>query len=221
MPGLDPAFADQRERVLQILRDWKNAYSSGRSSVVGEDAVPFIERSNIGGGSWPLNAEVERRRGDSRVARSFRLVEDELEWMKTFMPYAYRPLREVFLKDDAGDRDYEHLKAKAQGGSERAKALLDRVEVALYVLTKRLMGKELYAVFGERVIRKTHRRQTMEESYREIHRVFEEWCSELGRKHKRYRNKAYENTAVQLGVAKSTVERAVHFVEAGKVERAS
>src|SRR3712207_8331233 len=38
-----------------------------------------------------------------------------------------------FLKDDAGDRDYEHLKAKAQGGSERAKAILDRVEVALYV----------------------------------------------------------------------------------------
>jgi hypothetical protein len=74
---------------------------------------------------------------------------------------------------------------------------------------------------GEKIVRKTHRRQTMEESYREIHRVFEEWCSELSRKHNRYRNKAYENTAVQLGVAKSTVERAVHFVEAGKVERVS
>ncbi len=218
MPGLDPAFADQRERVLQLLRDWKNAYSSGRGSVVGEAAVPFIERSNIGGGSWPLNAEVERRRGDSRVARSFRLVEDELEWMKTFMPYAYRPLREVFLKDDAGDRDYEHLKAKAQGGSERAKALLDRVEVALYVLTKRLMGKELYTVFGEKIVRKTHRRQTMEESYREIHRVFEGWCRKLKMRHKRYRNSALKNTAVQCEVARSTVERAIRFVEARKTK---
>ena len=75
----------------------------------------------------------------------------------------------------------------------------------------------LYAVFGERVIRKTRRRQTMEESYREIDRVFEGWCRKLGLRH--YRNKALENTAVQCEVAKSTVERAVRFVETSRARK--
>ena len=112
----------------------------------------------------------------------------------------------------------ERLKEKAER-FEESRQLLDEVETALYVLTMRLIDKELYAVFGERVIRKTRRRQTMEESYREIHRVFEGWCRKLGLRHRYYRNKALENTAVQCEVAKSTVERAVRFVETSRARK--
>ena len=217
-PEFRRRFHDQREKVLQLLRDWKNAYSTGRSSVEGEGSIPYVDRrSGISGGHyWPLTAEAERRGlSDGAAAESMRRLEEELLWMARFMPYAYESMHKVFLHDAAGDADYEHLKKKAEH-FEESRRLLDGVEVALCVLTMRLIDEELYAIFGERIIRKTHRRQTMEESYREIHRVFEGWCRELKMRHKRYRNKALKNTAVQCEVAKSTVERAVRFVEAGK-----
>ena len=216
-PKFRRRFHDQRKRVLQLLRDWKLPYSTGRGSMEGEDPVPYIDRSGIFGDHWPLNAEAERHLSDGAAAKSMRLVEAELSWMARFMPYAYEPLRKVFLHDAAGDDDYEHLKVKA-GRFEESRRLLDEVEVALYVLTMRLMDRELYAVFGERTIRRTHRRQTTEESYQEIHRVFEGWCQKLGLRRKRFRNKALENTAAQCEVARSTVERAIRFVEADKLK---
>ena len=197
----DPRFHDQREKVLQLLRDWKLPYSTGRASIEGEDTASHIglDGFTCTGSSWPLNAEVTRRWGSGPFAESFRLVEEELSWMARFMPYAYQPLRRVFLHDATGDADYERLKKKAER-FEESRQLLDEVETALYVLTMRLIDKELYAVFGERVIRKTRRRQTMEESYREIHRVFEGWCRKLELRHRHYRNKALENTAVRCEV---------------------
>jgi hypothetical protein len=143
-----------------------------------------------------------------------RRLEEELLWMARFMPYAYQSLHRVFLHDAAGDAD---LKNKAEH-FEESKRLLDGVEVALCVLTMRLIDEKLYAVFGERIIRKTHKQQTMEESYREIHRVFEGWCRKLKMRHKRYRNRALKNTAVQCEVARRTVQRAIRFVEARKTK---
>jgi len=87
--------------------------------------------------------------------------------------------------------------------------------MALYLLTMRLLDAELYAVYGERVIRKDHRGQTMEENYREIYRVYLSWRSELQREtgKQRVEKEAAANTALQCNVSPWTVKRARHFVE--------
>jgi hypothetical protein len=208
---LDPRFQDQKEKIVQILKDWRLPYSTGRGSICGEDPVPYVDRSGISGGSWPLNAEVERRLGDGAAAKSMRLVEQELAWMSRHMPCAYSPIARVFLRDDAGDADYERLQEEAKR-SRAAAELCDELEAALYVLTGRLLDADLYAMFPGRYPSGT--RKTMEEHYREIHRDFAQECKRLAtRGTKRYRNKALKSTADLHEVSLSTVKRAVHFVE--------
>jgi hypothetical protein len=210
----DPRFQDQKEKIVQILKDWKLPYSMGRGSICGEDPVPYVDRSSFSGGSWPLNVEVERRLGDGAAAKSMRLVEQELAWMSRHMPCAYSPIARVFLRDAAGDADYERLQEEAKR-SKAAERLRDELEVALCVLTLRLLDADLYAVFPRRYAKGG--RKPMEEHYREIHRDFAQECKRLAtRGTKRYRNKALKSTADLHEVSLSTVKRAVHFVECAR-----
>lgn len=179
--------------------------------------------------------------------KSMHLVEDELEVMKRLSIYYYA-LGTVFLADDAGDRDYDQLQetygprleAVKKEAQEMADSrndskdivrfvaaayrsspnvrLLNDVDIAIHDLTMRLLDVKLHAIFATKSAPKNGRRQTMEDKYREIYRVFHSWCEDLSKKHKRYRSKAYENTVVSTGESRSTVERACHFVLAGEPE---
>src|ERR687885_58104 len=112
----------------------------------------------------------------------------------------------------------ERLKEKAER-FEESRQLLDEVETALYVLTMRLIDKELYAVFGERVIRKTRRRRTMEESYREIHRVFEGGAGSLSSGIGTTAIKRSRTPPCGARCTRSTVERAARFVETSRARK--
>ena len=109
-------------------------------------------------------------------------------------------------------------------------SLLRDVDLFIHDLTMRLIDQDLHVVFADKFDRtyvdddredkgiKTNRTLEMEEKYREIHAAFVRWCEELSQKHKRFRNKAFNNTVITTGQPRSTVERAVHFVESTSKE---
>lgn len=199
--------------MLQLLKDWKNAYSTGRGSAPDADVMASIQTTGHSDGHWNMNAEVIRRGSNSQFADSFRHLEEALAWLREYSPTTYAAIGTVFINDIAGDADYEHLKRKVAclGINSQSKELLERTERGIFMLTMHLIDKELRVIFPEAYIRTTHRRQTMEESYQEINRVFNTICEDLAKSNKRYRNKAYTETAHRLAVSKATVERAVHF----------
>lgn len=243
---LPHGYQEQRRVVIQLLKDWKLPYSTSRGSAPDADTVCSVRTTGHSSGHWNLNAQVLRRMQNTPQAHSHNLLEDELERMRLFNPLYYS-LARVFLHDSAGDSDYERLcetahahripidkgirQLKHTSASVRrlvehfeehqtgAMKLQRDLEIAIHDLTMLLIDKELYAIFPEKAL-KTTRRQTMEESYAEIHRVFETWCIELSQAPpKRYRNRAYDNTALQMNVSRATVERAVNFITRPEAER--
>lgn len=245
-------YGEQRRRVIQILKDLGHVYQSDVSCnplAKETQVMPEISEDEVSDGHWNLTPESLRRlRAEKKrdpYVKSMHLVEDELEVMKRFSIHYYA-LDKVFLKDDAGDRDYdrlvedygEALEKLMERGQDMADSkttskeivrwvsaryrrspnlrLLNDVNIAIHDLTMRLLDVELHAIFPTKSAPTNGRRQTMEEKYREIYRVFYSWCEELYKTKKRYRNQAYENTVVSTGESRSTVERGVHYVEAGE-----
>lgn len=213
---MQTSYGAQTRVVVQLLKDWKLPYSTGPGSRTDDpppaNKTPYASQE----GYSPLNKEVTKRWENTPEANSHRLVSDALSRMRRFSPF-YHAIASIFLQDDAGDADYASLKEKAKkhGGKSASRRLLDDLEIALHQLTMLLSDEELYADFPNRM-KTPGRRQTMEESYTEIHRVFLSWLQELGTTHKRCRRRsqAYENTAISCDVSRSTVERAVHYCEA-------
>lgn len=205
--GLPPGYQHQLDLVVQILKDRPNRYDKPR---ISDSQRPPITTppDEISTGHSHLTAEGLR---DDKYTRSRRLVEDELDLLKHRNPYAYRVIDEYFSVD-SGHGDLDFLAAQAQK-YEGSKKTYDTLQMALYILTSRLLDKKLYAKKPARLDTRTNRRRTMEEQYAEIDRVFRSWCDDLSKTYKRYRSKAYDNTALQMDVARSTVERAVRFME--------
>jgi len=127
-------------------------------------------------------------------------------------------------------KDEHKVRAYCDVRTEAMKLWQD-VNIFIDALTTRLLSYNLHVVFPEKFDRmyaddlseeatKTNRTLGMEEKYREIHAVFERWCEELSQKHARFRNKAFNNTVITTGQPRSTVERAVHYVESAKKEKA-
>ena len=206
-------FADQKEKVVQILKN-RNDFLALHTRDSEDNSPP----SGDPGGHWLLNAETMKRWDNSLSAKSFRLVEAKLADLKRVTPRLYTTLYDVFLHPEAGDADYELLQKQAAQGPDHVRGAYKRlllVESVLDLLTKSLMDDYLYAIFPRRYYQPGGRK-SMEEGYREIHRFFTQECGRLrARGRKRVRSAAYDATAEDFGVVRSTIERAVHFVEAG------
>ena len=210
--GPDPRFEEQKQKVLQLLKNY-NDFLAMHTRDSDDPSPP----SSDSGDPWPLNAETMKRWGGSAVANSFRALERELRFIRNFTPFVYTPLYDMFLHPEAGDADYERLRKKADSGSVAGKtqAELASIEMALYMLTMRLIADDLYVIFPWRYYSRGSRGKTMEEGYREIHGVFVAECERLSKTRKRYRNQAYKTSAEICEVSVPTVERAVRYVLAG------
>lgn len=231
----DEEFEEQRRIVIQLLKDWKLPYSTSRGSGSGADTISSVSTSGLAGGNWPLNAEVLGRQKDNDLANSHRLLADELEHMRMFSIY-YRALEEIFLRDDAGDADYERLVAANQkrydeiyataekmnkkGGDARRIVLFLRkhltpqlrlygdVEIAIHELTTRLMGKQLYATFAEQIVPEVEDGRTNRRKTMEQHYedIYSVFCDWC--RHHAERAKRYRNKAINDTVISCNVSRA-------------
>ena len=95
-------------------------------------------------------------------------------------------------------------------GKTDSMRLFDAVEIGIDQLTTRLLDVDLYCVFPQTEV-KTERRETTEEDYLKIARVFDRHCEQISKTRKRFRNRAYDATAAETGWSRNTVERAVHY----------
>lgn len=238
---LPAGYAEQRRRIIQLLKDANHPYVL--SGLKQSDEIRT--QAATPEGYWNISKEqLKRENMNVKVNISHRILRDELERMREMSMYAWA-LDEVFLHEGAGDNDYEDLQEKAEPGihamtviihrlkrkgaprDEQIAALRDgqtpstklltAVNIAIHELTMRLIDFELYAEFADLLYTtdddlKTNRRITMEENYREINRVFTAWCQEYQQHHKQFITKAYDKTAIETNQSRNTVERAVHFV---------
>ena len=118
------------------------------------------------------------------------------------------------LEPKQSSRDVVRYLSEAYRDHPKTRLLAD-VEMAIHTLTMLLLDEDLHVVYSSKAAPTNTRRVSMEEKYHEIYRVFASWCEDLAKMKKRYRNQAYKNTVVSTGESRSTIERAVHFVEAG------
>lgn len=264
-------YAEQRERIVQLLKDHPNPYATNIScnpSAVDYQPTPDIPKDEVSDGHWNMTPEMERQirrlKKNDVYVRSRQLLEEHLDHMKTSSIYHYA-LRVVFLGDSAEYWAYERLTTRAmhqkkehakrkkklekrlnsvarqrmkEGWSTKTividalKAhadlrdqypdirLYDDLEAAIHELTLRMYDIHLEVLRPTKAAATNGRRISMEEKYREIYRVFASHCEDIAKTSKKYRNKAYKETVLSCNETRSTVERAVHFVEAGEPEEA-
>ena len=133
-------YQEQRQRVILILKDFSNPYSTDRScnpfaSEADYQPPPEISFDEVSDGHWNLTPEAQRlmrreKKGDPYV-RSRKLVEEALDHMK-FTSIHYYALVEVFLRDEAGTNDYDELlrdhDRKRQEIQKAAQKMADELE---------------------------------------------------------------------------------------------
>lgn len=130
--GTHATFAEQRQNIVQLSRDRKNAvggYSAGLKD--------FSEMGPPSGEHWPLSAEqisrafgVPKERGNPESvyvmtlrAESHVLLEQAAERLRHHVPYLYAAWDRVFDPDSAGDRDYEWFQKRVEDARRRAEVL--------------------------------------------------------------------------------------------------
>jgi hypothetical protein len=217
-PSEDPKFEKQFAKVLALSKKLKDKYSTGRGSMKGEEAVPYIERQGLTGGNWPLNGEVMKDMEGGREAESKDALLKEIEVLSFFAPCLYHVYRGTFMADDCGDGEYQYLEKEAKKGEWWAIARFAQAKMALHMLTMRLMDVDLFVEFPEEIATKTNRRIQAEKGWREIYARLEVHRSELASEHKRYETKAILATAEECKVSTTKVEDAKKFVEGDRRE---
>lgn len=123
-------YEAQRERVVQLLKDYPNPYATNTSCnpAAGEEKkTPEIPPGEVSDGYWNMTPEMERqirmlKKGDVYV-KSHQLLADELALMKLYSIHYYA-LAVVFLGDTADYWSYESLTTKAT--KERTAYLKDK-----------------------------------------------------------------------------------------------
>lgn len=204
--------ASTRAVILQLLRNWKDPYSTGPGSAE-TDSLMFVENRHLGGNAMPLNKAV-RKRGHGLERDTYEIFGRELYRLAIGYPKAYAGIREIFLHEDASDAAYEHYGRKAKKYPDgRHAEVLAHADRGIEELSKRLDGRydELYVEFVVDVSANQGRQAQKEASYAEVYRVYESWCTQLRylKRGKPYKQAAKKATADQLEVSMRTVERAI------------
>lgn len=121
------------------------------------------------------------------------------------------------IRKKGGDR-HDQITAW-RGGLTPALRLFTDVQLAIHDLTISMMNLDLWVHDPDKAIAELEKAKPkipIEERYAEINRIFDSYCRqyERDRPGKRYRNRAYEATAVHTAESKTTVERAVRHCTA-------
>lgn len=130
-----------RERdVILLLRDYMNFLPSGPQ----EAYVPL--GSGYGSESdWPLTAESLRRLDKTTLTGdTYSKLDDALNKLDFEHPNLYEAILDIYLREEAGHRDVDHLREVVKRGSPYVAELLTRHDEAITKLAKWLAEDDLY-----------------------------------------------------------------------------
>ncbi len=160
-------MSNKRVDVILLLRDYMNFLPPGPQEAFVPLGSGFGGESNV-----PLTPEsLKRLDRKSLVGDTYYKLDKALNFLDKKYPRLYHAMLDIYLREESGHRDLDHLKKNASNGSSYAQNLLDRHDKAIGKLVELLDGLDLY-------IRYPHKAtgpkpgQNMEEKHAELFAVF-------------------------------------------------
>lgn len=104
-------FDEHRRKVVQLLRDHKNIYQAGMQDAAVEATQEYRNNEH-----WNLtDGQIKRHFENSGEARSHIELEKKLRRLRSRLSPLVQPVQNLFLRSDAGDKDFEKLLEAAAG----------------------------------------------------------------------------------------------------------
>lgn len=161
-------MSNNRIDIILLLRDYMNFLPSGPQ----EAFVPLGTGFSSSESSWPLTTEsLKRADKNTMVGDTYDKLDRALRLLDRKYPNLYRAIVDIYLREESGHRDLDHIKEVASKGNAVALDLLDRHDKAIDKLVSILEGVDLY-------IRYPHKAtgpkpgQNMEEKHEELFAIF-------------------------------------------------
>lgn len=130
----------EQNEIILLLRDYMNFLPPGPQEAFVPVGSGFTAESG-----WPLTAESIRRLNvDSLTGETYESLDQALTLLNRDHPDLYNALLIIYLREEAGHRDVDHIRTAAHRGSEEARDLLLQHDAAIKQLAKYLEGKDLY-----------------------------------------------------------------------------
>lgn len=131
---------NKKAEVILLLRDYMNFLPSGQ-----QEAYVPVGQAFSATDSWPLTAESERRmEKGSMTGETYDKLDKALRLLSIQYPTAYHALLEIYLREDSGHRDLDHIKKAARGGSLEALKLEQQHDIGIEKLAAYLADTDLY-----------------------------------------------------------------------------
>lgn len=153
--------------IVMLLRDYMNFLPSGQQ----EAFVPAVSAFG-NSGNWPVTVELEKRMDtSSMVGETYAHLDSALNRLAREEPILYNALLVIYLREEAGHRDLDKIKAVAAEGNLDAARLVSDHNQAITKLARMLDEQDLY-------IRMPHKAtgprpgQDMVEMHNELFAVF-------------------------------------------------
>lgn len=130
----------KEQDIILLLRDWANFLPSGPQEAYVPVGSGFGSESD-----WPLTAESLRRLDKSSMTGdTYARLDDALLRLDRQYPEQYEAILRLYLREESGHRDVDHLRLVASRGSEQAKALVKAHDMAITQLATWLAEDDLY-----------------------------------------------------------------------------
>lgn len=131
---------NKHNEIILLLRDYMNFLPGGPQEAYVPLGSGFSSES-----SWPLTEEsLKRVNKNTLVGDTYDKLDKALTILNRFHPSLYNAMLELYIREESGHRDIDHLKVLAMNGSAYAKSLIDRHDKAIEKLSSYLRNVDLY-----------------------------------------------------------------------------
>ncbi len=132
----------KKQEIILLLRDYMNFLPSGPQEA-------FVPVGSFGVESaWNLTSESIRRMDkNSMTGETYDNLDKALVRLNRDEPKLYEALLVIYLREESGHRDLDHIQSVATAGNERAKELIKRHDLAIDKLAQYMYNDDLYVRF--------------------------------------------------------------------------
>lgn len=130
----------KRIEIILLLRDYMNFLPPGPQEAYVPVGSGFGTESD-----WPLTAEsIKRLDKTSLVGETYDRLDKALRLLDKKHPRLYHALMDIYLREESGHRDLDHIKKVAKAGILAAQDLIHRHDQAIAKLVTYIGNVDLY-----------------------------------------------------------------------------
>ena len=158
---------NRRVEIILLLRDYMNFLPPGPQEAYVPVGMGISNESD-----WPLTAEALKRLDRTTlVGDTYYKLDRALRRLDREHPRLYHAMLDIYLREEAGHRDLDHIKRVAKSGLAQAVNLLERHDEAIDKLIEYLRNVDLYVRFPHKATGPKPG-QNMEEKHDQLFAIF-------------------------------------------------